>query len=217
MVPAINLRPEIRQEDLLSAFCWSHDYPHPRWDIQRPFAFDGVAHATDTLGMVRCELRETPEENGKISLPRNIWDAWDQSYRPARWQPLALPYWRSLRHTMDVGQYPCPECGSRRVSLGDSYPDNDWITSSEAELRGYDVDDNSVYDASCPACHGTTDVPPGIAIVCGVPINAWYLKRIAALPGAEVAASLYRDCICFRAHGFEGVQMGVSRRGVRRV
>lgn len=215
LVPTISLRFEINREKLLSAFCWPHDYPHSRWNLERPFIEDGVAHATDVLGMARCRLELPAQSAGEIRLPP-MWGVWEKHFRPVEWRQFSLPDWRDLRHTLDVGQYPCPACGSRRVSLGDHYPDNDWITSEEAELRGYDVDDNSVYDASCEACHGTTNVPPGVAIVCGVPVNAWYLKRISALPGAAVAASKSADCICFRADGFVGVQMGVRRRGVVR-
>jgi len=207
--PIVRLRAEVDRERLLAAFVCSRGYRHSRYDINSPFGIGSLTYATDAMHICRAEL-VSREEVGQRRLPGNL----DELYRShftgsGVWRAFELPDWRKCVNP-NSDFYSCPECGGRRVSLGEYYPDNDWITSSAAEELGYDVDDNTTRDPSCGLCYGKTWRGPALLVVAGVHFEYSRLKPIAALPNVRVARSAHDDAIVFRADGFEGIAMGIN-------
>lgn len=207
--PIVRLRAEVDRELLLSAFVCPRGHRHSRYDLIAPFCVGSLTYATDAIHICRSELVNREETLKTRRIPGNL----DELYRShftgsGSWRDFELPDWRKCENpNSDI--YSCPECGGRRVSLGEYYPDNDWITSSSAEELDYDVDDNTTRDPSCNVCHGKTWRGPSLLVVSGVHFEYSRLKAMAALPNVRVARSAQDDAIVFRADGFEGIAMGM--------
>lgn len=201
MAPAVKLRPAVPDERLMLAFC--EDEPGFRWKLDKPFGVGSLTYATDRFAMVRAEIANRQQE-GEVKLPP-VSKVWTQYWEPSgRWQPVTPEL---IRPTLNVNGVECPDCGGRRISLGDQYPGiNDYPGP------GYDPDDNSVYDSSCKTCYGhAMDCPRNqVCVVDGVPHSAWLMRRIMSLPNARVCSSRFDDLtILFTADGFEGISKGV--------
>ncbi len=197
--PLVNLRKEVSAENLMRAFCAEERCS--RFDLESPFGVGSLTYATDSRAMIRAEL-STREEYGQRFLPpvRSVW--------PHYWNPTGIwaPVEEFLQPTIGRDYQCCPECGNRRVSLGDQYPEE-----NDPRLIDYDPDDNSVRDTSCVLCHGRDFGGKGISDVMGVYHMTFLLRRIAALPNALVCRSGSCDrAILFKADGFEGISLGVT-------
>ena len=201
-VPIIDLRAGVPREKLLLDFC-GEDYL--RYDLKQPFGVGSLTYATDSKAMIRTELANRCEV-GEMKIPPvgNVWSA--------HWEPTGQ--WRDLDETMltptIVRKYQsCPKCGGDRVSFGESYPDNhhDWyVLVSE---YAYDPDDNTIRNRSCDVCHGRDYTGAAVSDVLGIEHSTYNLKRIAALPHAQVCRSAYVEhAVLFRADGFQGISLG---------
>ena len=213
LAPTLMLRQEIDREALLRAFC-EPDSVGLRYDMETPFRVGGLSYATDIRYICRAELSAPREDGGERRIPP-VERLWKELWLPGDFRPLdigTLP----LRRT----EYPrCPYCGDRRISLGECYPPADWLESREAGDYGYDVDDNSIRDKSCTACHGLDFQGPSVVdFGDDVFMDRWRLNPIIALPNVEWSMSQInheRAPLLFRADGFEGMCMGIKPDMVR--
>lgn len=215
MAPIVTLRREVDREALLSAFCDTQE--SSRYDLTSPFGHGQLTYASDSRHICRAEIANRIE-NGERRLPGNLNQVWDCYWKPSaplsyfelpRWQDAKLANHGSSQYVFGV----CPECGDRRISFGDEYPNEETMKRLEAKY-GYDIDDNTYRDPKCQACKGKDWTGPWLINVCGVPMDYTRMKPIAALPNVRVAASQYDDgasAIIFEADGFEGIAMGVQK------
>jgi hypothetical protein len=156
--------------------------------------------------MIRCVLANRIED-GEQKLPP-VEKAWSAHWRPGGWIPLTPE--NSVANCSERASV-CPECGDRRVFLGDNYPDfADPVVDAYLTRMQYDPDANTIGDKHCGTCHGMEYRGPSTTEICGVYHSTFLMKRILALPGVRVAASVSApNTLLFRAEGFEGVSMGV--------
>jgi hypothetical protein len=212
MAPTIQLRASVPDERLMLAFC---DPDCSRWAIDAPFGWGSLTYATDTRAMIRAEIANR-QEVGERKLPPKIDQIWESWFRPAQqWRQLTPD---DIQPTIADGIGMCFECGDRRVSYGDEYPDlNEWgyFTDERCGRLGYDIDDNTIRDESCPTCKGLAYGHKNITVICGQEHQSHNLKRILALPNAMVCPSeLHMDKhapgLLFRADGFEGIALGLA-------
>jgi len=200
-VPLINLRNTVPAEKLMQAFC-NPDYH--RFDLSNPFGAGSLTYATDSWAMVRAELVNRDEyATGRLPDVRKVWsEYWNPT---GSWVPLVES--GMMIPTIEMKDYNvCPECGMRRVSLGDYYPDPD----DPRIMLDYDPDDNSIRDVSCVLCRGRDYNGKSVSCVLGVRHVSFGLRRIAVLPNAMVCRSASNDsAVLFRADGFEGISLGI--------
>lgn len=205
LAPTIALRREIDREALVSAFCGESF----RYSIDKPFLHGGLTYATDARGIIRAELAAPLLDGANRKLP-NVAKCWEDCWRPStKFVPFELPPVGGLLTNKYGGT--CPVCCGRRVPINVDL-DSGWCASREASERGFDIDDMTVLDESCEHCNGKEFFGPSLAKI-GNTFHSYHLiKRIAALPSVQVAEAkdvAGYDLICFRADGFEGMQMGV--------
>lgn len=209
MCPNITLRQSFPDERLLAAFC---EQGCRIWDLESPFGLGSLTYATDRVTLIRCELPSRLEE-GERRLPRCVPQVWEDYWHPKQqWVPLTPESAKPVESYKKIMWQPCPQCDSAAsVSLGTEYPDfSNQQIDRDITRFGYDVDTNCIRDKSCPVCHGLDYNGPSVAVVDGVRHSAYLLKRILALPGAEVCQSQSMpQAILFRANGFEGISVGV--------
>lgn len=209
MVPCIRLRPEIDSEKLLAAFCDNQQCY--RYSLEQPFGVGSLTYATDGKHMCRAELVNRHEE-GNRPLP-NIDEAWRNHWKPEScFRPFELPSIESGKLLVPkptrLGWSPtgtCPLCDDRRISFGEFYPE-----SFDDVPPGYDPDDNTYRDPSCPLCHGLDYSGPSRLYINGVLMSYSRLKPIAMLPNVRIAMSAVPHCLLFQADGFEGAAMGIE-------
>jgi len=211
MAPTIHLRPSVPDERLLLPFC---DPDSMRYNFQTPFGHGSLTYASDSRAMIRCELANR-QEIGERKLPKNIDQVWEAWFRPkAQWRPLTPD---DIVPTAINDYAKCFECGNRRISLGDRYPElNEYGSPAEQRMHdlGWDVDDNTIRDESCPTCRGRSFGHKNVAVLFGHNHQAYELKRILALPNVMVCQSGFEpeehaQGLLFRADGFEGVALGL--------
>ena len=122
VVPTVELRKQIDQERLLSAFC-DHDSCKVHYDLEKPFGVGCLTYATDARHMVRTELAGRIE-NGERRLPRNVGEVWEKffDFDGYRLRPFELPSIQSCIAGPNDFTDPsiCPACDGRRISLGDT-------------------------------------------------------------------------------------------------
>lgn len=208
MVPCVQLRREVDRESLMLAFCDTEQAS--RYDFDQPFSVGSLTYSTDSRHMVRAELVNRLD-CGERRLPRGVEDVWNSYWHPRDWRPFELPPMSVLIKHRNEGI--CPECGDRWIPLGDKYPSEEEVNDRYMGLS-YDVDTNSIRDASCPLCHGRTYYGPHCVEVCGVLMTYHRLKPIAAIPGVMVAANRLDDPdspLLFRGSGIDGIAMGLAR------
>ena len=213
LFPTINLRPNVPDERLLMAFCGGPRYPH--YDIAKPFGVGSLTYATDGYAMVRCELANRQEDEPR-RLPPAL-GVWKKHWKPfSLWTTADEDFLRPQFYDPDAT---CPECGDRRVSCGDTFPD---LSAPQAweklQSLEYDMDEDTIRDESCPVCRGRTANQPNVVELWGERYDAFGLKRLLALPNLKVANSIMRGCLLFQADGFEGITLGmipVTRNTVR--
>lgn len=212
--PTVRLQVERSDiERLLSVFVDRDDYGII-YDHSKPYHLGGWTYCTDARHMAWAELCRPDEDGGERRIPK-VEEVRRNLFRPRRWVDLSLPAIESLEvrdHAV------CPRCGNRRVSCGEHYPSPDWIDSKGIKLD-YDVDDNTMRDASCDFCRGGQRKNiPSVATVCGLPFSYWRLLPIAAIPGVRVSATdslTFPDnktsgrVLCFESDGIQGVAMGL--------
>lgn len=209
-VPIIRLRQSVPDERLLMAFCDPEAF---RYDFKSPFGLGSLTYATDSRALIRCELTGR-DEIGERRLPKDVLRVWSDHWNPVtQWRPLTPD---DLVPTVSPKNYDvCPDCGNRRISLGDRFPQS---IEEQASLPHYDPDDNTIRDASCQTCKGIECSVPTCCEVEGVIHSAYTLKRILALPNPQICVSLspethrhsFREHLLFRADGFEGISLGVD-------
>lgn len=214
MCPTIQLRPSVPDERLLLPFC---DPDATRYNFEAPFGYGSLTYATDSRAMIRCELANR-QEIGERRLPKNIDETWSKWFRPkAQWRPLTL---EDIQPTESNDYAVCFECGDRRISLGDAWPElNKWGEPEDKRLKelGWDVDDNTIRDDACHRCRGRCVGHVNVTVMFGHQHQAHQLKRILALPNPMVCASGFEpaehaQCLLFRADGFEGIALGLYDR-----
>jgi len=212
VAPTIELRKHIDAERILAGFCdedrcW-------RYDLDKPFGFGSLTYASDAHYMVRTELKSRIE-NGERQLPQKIDDTWNYwfDFDRSQLQPVEKPSLQSLAYLNKENEpTTCPECGGRRKFLGTKYPSPDEIEKFYDDGMDYDVDENTILDPSCGLCRGRIWRGPNIAMICGVPMDAWRVNRILTIPGVRVAPSRAGRCLAFEGSGFQGVAMGMIER-----
>lgn len=206
MAPLVQLREAVPDERLMLEFCGDDGV---EWNLSRPFGVGSLTYATDRAAMIRCELPNRLEVD-EIKLPpvRKVWnDYWSPS---RQWRPLTVEDIQPTVLSPDSCGH-CPECGDRRITLSE-YPDfNDPVVNARVRELGYDIDDNSIFDESCPMCRGGKYDGPNVTMIAGVPHWGFFAKRIAALPNVEVCRGQNTALtVLFRADGFEGISLGVD-------
>jgi hypothetical protein len=211
--PIVRLRPTVDREKLLRAFC--DDWGISRYDLDQPFNVGSLTYASDSRSAVRAELCSAVED-GTRRIP-DMDCVWQRLWHPSEFVPFELPPVDSplLVKPLPVGNFmgmgTCPLCDDRRISFGEHYPSS---LDEERTLPGYDPDDNTYRDPSCPLCRGMDFTGPSELIVQGVRMNYSRLKPIAALPNVRVAGNLRHvesgGPLVFKADGFEGLAMGLS-------
>lgn len=205
--PKISLRSEIDRERLMLPFC-GENY---RWDLAAPFGVGSLTYATDARRIIRAEIigrkevgeRRIPNVNG---LWRDEWKP-DGELIPFEKPPLSSIRWGFHNHG------DCPDCGGRRIpwdGVGKEYPNLDDAGFKHLEReRGYDVDDNCVFDPACRTCRGRPYKGPSLFEFRGQFYSAALLLPIWDLPGVKIGvAQPDRDKerkLLFAADGFEGI------------
>lgn len=216
MAPVVQLRPSIPDERLLLPFC---DPDATRYNFEAPFGHGSLTYATDSSAMIRAEIANR-QEVGERRFPKNIDEVWGNWFNPkARWRPLIQD---DIVPILENDYAKCFQCGDRRISLGDCYPELDEYGSPlERRMRelGWDVDDNTIRDESCPRCRGLAVGHKNVAVLFGHQHQAHELKRILALPNPMICASGFEpeehaQGLLFRADGFEGIALGLYERCV---
>jgi len=211
MAPTIQLRQSIPDERLLAAFCDTEPMYCSRYHLSEPFGHGSLTYATDAKAMVRAEIGNRLEV-GERRLPPNIDDIWSSHFEPdGKWRPLTLDDIAPTK-VCPLSCVPCPECGGRRISLGDTYPDfEDPVVDAMMHKKGYDVDDNSILDANCKTCRGMNYHGKSIFLFNGIEHATHACRRIVALPNVRVCQSRFvPEAMLFRADGFEGISLGLG-------
>ena len=211
MAPKIHLRETIDRERLLAAFVQRDNWVR-RYDLGEPFGVGSLTYAAGPHRACRAELANRVEV-GERRLPdmESVWRSW---WCPERWEALDFPGPDSSRLFSHPGRNGgrCPMCSGRRISLGDHYPTDASDLTWQIE-NNYDVDDNTIGDASCRMCGGKPYGGNWILNVCGVAFDYSLLKPVAALPNVRVARSYPtapHPSLCFQADGFEGIVLGMT-------
>lgn len=197
--PKVLLRPGIPTEQILLGFVGESS----RYSIESPFAVGSLTYATDARAMIRCELSNRVEDGERRLPPAE--KVFNDLWRPKEWIPLNEVCQDPV---LSVGYGVCPECGGRRISLGDKWPD-----TPPPPL--YDPDDNTCGDSSCQTCHGDHFHGASIAMIGGIKHFSYRLKRIAAIPDVKISPFSTGEHygLLFRADGFEGISLGVNDYG----
>lgn len=217
MAQTIQLRPSVPDERLLLPFC---DPDSVRYNFEAPFGYGSLTYATDSRAMIRCELANRIEI-GERRLP-DIAKVWSDWFQPVgQWRPLTLEDIQP-KFADEFGGV-CWECGDRRVPYGGEYPEiNEWgqFVDERCNRLGYDIDDNSIRDESCPRCKGRSYGHETLAVLFGQEHQSHNLRRILALPNVMVCESAnhwkrHALGLLFRADGFEGIALGLVPREFR--
>ncbi len=205
--PLIELRPELDREKLMLAFCDPDDV---KYDLSQPFAAGSLTYATDRYAIIRGEITNRMEI-GERKTPR-VEPVWNDHWHPTgNWISLDAETAKPTI-TLDCGL--CPHCGDARVTCGPDYPNwNDKELVAKLMRYDFDVDNNTIRDASCPLCHGLDYKGPSVTNLLGTEHNAYFLKRIVDIPNVTVCQTASRhDAILFRGDGFQGISLGIDDR-----
>lgn len=204
MAPTVRLRQEIDREALMRPFC-GEDL---RYSISEPFQQGSLTYCTDARRIIRAELT-MPELVGERRLPNAV-GLWNKNWRDGQWIPIEKPAIKDLL-LPNTEEYwcVCPECFGRRISLGETYPDpNDEANERKIHQLGYDIDDNTIRDETCPLCKGREYDGPSEFEIHGIR-HSWHiiapifdLPNVRFLPPESAEAPLL-----FKADGFEGMSM----------
>lgn len=207
--PRITLRSEIDREKLMLPFCDS--WGNARWDLDAPFGVGSLTYATDAKRIIRAELNNRKEE-GERRIPR-VESLWLKEWHPVgELFPFERPSLDSIRYGFH-GFCDCPACGGRRVpwdGVGKEYPNLDDAGFKHLEReRGYDVDDNCVFDPSCETCKGRPYKGPSLLRFRDQFYSAALLLPIWDLPNVRLGVGpADKDGgrrLLFTADGFEGI------------
>ena len=151
----------------------------------------GSLTATDARRIIRAEIISR-KEVGERRIPNvnGLWrDEWkpDGELIPFEKPPLSSIRWGFHNHG------DCPDCGGRRIpwdGVGKEYPNLDDAGFKHLEReRGYDVDDNCVFDPACRTCRGRPYKGPSLF---------------------EFRGQFY-SCPAVADLGFAGVRIGVAQ------
>lgn len=218
MAPTIQLRASVPDERLLLPFC---DPDSTRYNFEAPFGHGSLTYATDSRAMIRCELVNR-QEIGERRLPKNIDETWGKWFRTkSQWRPLTL---EDIQPTESNDYAACFECGDRRISLGEEWPELcEYGIPRDKRINelGWDVDDNTIRDDSCPRCRGRAVGHLNVAVLFGQEHQSHNLKRIIALPNvmvcpSELSLDKHAPGLLFRADGFEGIALGLVPKEFRK-
>lgn len=204
----VRLRPEVPREALLRSFCGDPSYCS--WALDEPIGVGSLTYATDARAIARCEIASRWDV-GERRLPP-VDRVWMENWNPVgEWVPIESVYKGPTEFKEFMG---CPACGDKRVCLGEFYPDHsDEALAAEHRRLSFDVDDNTIRDASCHLCHGLDYCGPNVALTpCGAH-SAWMLARIAAIPDVRVCRSWSNvNLMLFSGSGFQGMSMGCGEK-----
>ncbi len=184
LLPTIDLRPFIDRERLMRPFC---DTENLRYDCTRPFLDGEMAYATDSRRLIRGYLDGPALAGAEVRVPP-VSQLFDRVWRDdLRWREFQLPAIEQLIHRSNTGN--CPACDNRRIVLPE-YPE--WNHEGRPkdrtiELLDYDIDDNSIRDASCPVCRGRRYDRGNALELDGTCFDYTFLKPVAAIPQVEWA------------------------------
>jgi len=210
MAPTIRLRNEIDREALMRPFC-GDDFRH---SLSEPFQQGSLTYCTDARRIIRAELT-APEIVGERRLPNAV-RLWNQNWRSGQFMPIKHPAINDLLPSSEPDiPGTCPKCFERRVCLGAEYPpcDDDGMVSMRLQRLGWDVDDNTVRDASCPLCHGLEYYGPSQMEIGRLRYSYALIAPVFALPGVVfLPAEATGQPLLFRAEGFEGMAMPLQQR-----
>jgi len=182
--PKISLRSEIYRERLMLPFC-GENY---RWDLGAPFGVGSLTYATDARRIIRAEI-VSRKEDGERRVP-NVNGLWRDEWKPdGELIPFEKPPLSSIRWGFaNFGD--CPDCGGRRIpwdGVGEKYPDLDDAQYKHLEReKGYDVDDNCVFDPACRTCRGRPYQGPSLFEFRGQFYSAALLLPVWNLPGVRI-------------------------------
>ena len=209
LLPTIKINSTNDRERLLSQFC-DDSGNNWRFDMDKPFsAADRLAYATDSRILCRTEIA-APDISG-TGKPPPVIAAWHSYWRPdSAWVCDGLPAVADLKIRTPYAV--CPLCDNRRIVLDKIPSFEDRMIDMEVHRLDYDIDTNSIRDASCPQCRGRADYSgPSLVDLCGVHVYYRYAKRMHSLPGVQFCRSTVDYALLFRADEFEGIAMGVIR------
>lgn len=215
MAPLIKLRPEIERESILREFCCQHSV---RYDLSTPFGIGSMTYGTDGRRAVRVELTARDEDGaGRRPDMETIFAA---AWHPDRWREFVLPQPEDL--TLSAGLEICPHCLNRRVPSGIDWKDMQWRPDGEPDLPrhmqglDWDVDDNTIRDASCVVCNGRRWRGPDCLLIDELPFSYEVLAPLSRLSSVKVAMSeAYGGCLLFAGDGFEGVVLSLKPGALR--
>lgn len=184
LVPLLRYQPvEIDRHKLLGMFLDELHWDTRLWDLRRPYIVGQHAYATNSKILARIDTDESEHDDESIKVPP-VGDVWREYNTPGeKWKPFRLADIDELAPSTDIDL--CPLCDNRRVSFGETLP----ATFSEVRGLDYDPDDNTVRDQSCSLCNGKPYTKHCFQAVSGLHINYQYAKKLAAIPGCEVAFS----------------------------
>lgn len=209
MAPTVRLRSGIDREALMRPFCDTDE--GFRYHLNAPFQQGSLTYCTDAWRIIRAELT-CPELVGERRLP-NATGLYEKHWRDGDWIPIGRPMISELLVSRD-NEYgcTCPSCFGRRVSLGEKHPDfDDPVIDKRVHALGYDIDDNTVGDESCPVCKGLDYYGPGQMEIGGLRYSYAVLAPVFDLPNVKFLPSPSDVVpILFKADGFEGMVMPLA-------
>lgn len=204
MAPTVRLRQEIDREALMRPFC-GEDL---RYSLSEPFQQGSLTYCSDTRRIIRAELT-CPELVGERRLPNAV-GLWNEKWRDGQWIEIERPEITDLLPSpLEDLDNVCPLCLGRRISLGAEYPYRHNKEMDERMYRlGYDPDDNTIRDETCPRCQGRDYYGPSEFAINGLRYRWAMLAPIFDLPNVRFLPSEYEELpLLFKADGFEGMTM----------
>lgn len=202
---------KFRQRKMIDLLPFCDDYISTRYQIDKPFAQDGMAYGTDGRICVRTTLADVPQLGGEVRLPKaSILPWWSQD---AKWLK-----WPQERYFSDESISQCPECygkggfGNLRrcvrcrgvgfLPVGEDYERE----CSTCFATGWN------HDFKCEYCVGSGwTTRPALQQVGIVTVAGLYDRKIRSLGDVEFAVPANEaDPVLFRGDGFEGLVMGIN-------
>lgn len=185
LAPLLKIQPAIDRHSLLTMFT---DMDYVRYDLSRPYFLSGHAYATCGRTMARIDSNETEllDESVKIPPMERIWS---EHYKPsAKWQKFELHDIADLHCHGDKYCGVCPACDDRWIPVPKDWLDEDgYVLSKYWNERNCDWETGEMRDRSCSLCRGEHWEGGWVQPVGDRGISYKYAKRLARIPGCEVA------------------------------
>lgn len=212
MAPTVTLRKTVDREAILGAFVDDIESCLYGTRLMSPMVHNEHVWATNGRELIRTFDNGFERDGGEDRLP-DLTGTWDALWRPDGFADFRLPRISELTHHPCNEYAVCPVCDNRRVSYGPTYPEWHCPVANEYD---WDVDDNTIRDSSCPACHGKEYQGPSVFLIQGVPFQYYRIKKLAMVPNCRVSVTgsiknpankHASPVLCFQGDGFSGLAM----------